>query len=293
MPLRDHFRPPIWNRYSWEGFHGMWPAMIVQQLDRVLPADFTAEPRVHLGAHFEIDVCAYEDDERKRAIVPSADDSSGVATATWAPPQPTLSVDTELVEQYEYEVKVYDQSRGRVLVAAVEIVSPANKDRLESRRALVTKCAALLQQDVCVSIVDLVTTRNFNLYTDLLALLDLSDPAFAPPPPAVVCSDVPRAENRTRDSIRNLGQSTDGRPAVADSADVVSRGIGRFTRFGSQLRRNLPRPPHGLTLNQPVPSGRVPRQGFLEAAISVMFGPETAASGPSTLRRRCLVLEAD
>ena len=163
----------------------MWPAMIVQQLDRVLPADFTAEPRVHLGAHFEIDVCAYEDDEPKRAIVPSADDSSGVATATWAPPQPTLSVDTELVEQYEYEVKVYDQSRGRVLVAAVEIVSPANKDRLESRRALVTKCAALLQQDVCVSIVDLVTTRNFNLYTDLLALLDLSDPAFAPPPPPV------------------------------------------------------------------------------------------------------------
>jgi hypothetical protein len=52
---------------------------------------------------------------------------------------------------------VYDQRRGRHLVAAVEIVSPANKDRPENRRAFVTKGAALLQQGVCVSLVDLVT----------------------------------------------------------------------------------------------------------------------------------------
>jgi hypothetical protein len=76
------------------------------------------------------------------------------------------------------------------LVAAVELVSPGNKDRPENRRALVTKCAALLQQGVCVSLVDLVTTRRFNLYAELLALLDRSDPAFAPDPPptyAVTC----------------------------------------------------------------------------------------------------------
>ncbi len=80
---------------------------------------------------------------------------------------------------------MYDQSRGRHLVAAVEIVSPANKDRPENRRALVTKCAVLLQQGVCVSLVDLVTTRHFNLYCDLLALLGRSDPAFTPDPPSV------------------------------------------------------------------------------------------------------------
>ena len=45
MPLRDHFRPPVWRRASWEGFHGMWPATIVQQLSRELPPEFTAEPR--------------------------------------------------------------------------------------------------------------------------------------------------------------------------------------------------------------------------------------------------------
>ncbi len=185
MPLRDHFRPPVWTRSSWEGFHGMWPATMVQQLSRELPPEFTAEPRVHLGAYFEVDVCAYEHDEQGPVAGTSAGEPGGVATATWAPPEPTLAVDVDLSEQYEYEVLVYDQSRGRTLVAAVELVSPANKDRPESRQAFVAKCAALLQKRVCVSIVDLVTTRQFNLYTELLELVDRSDPAFGPTPPPI------------------------------------------------------------------------------------------------------------
>ena len=64
----------------------------------------------------------------------------------------------------------------------MEIVSPANKDRPENRRAFVAKCAALLQKRVCVSLVDLVTTRQFNLYTDLLDLIGQTDPAFGPTP---------------------------------------------------------------------------------------------------------------
>ena len=67
MPLCDHYRPLISNHSSWEGFYGGWPSMMVQRLVRVLPDDFTAEPRVHLGAYCEIDICAFEDDEPKRA----------------------------------------------------------------------------------------------------------------------------------------------------------------------------------------------------------------------------------
>jgi hypothetical protein len=63
MPSRDHFRPPVWRRASWEGFHGMWPATIVQQLSRELPPEFTAEPRAGLGSYFEIEVCAYEEEQ--------------------------------------------------------------------------------------------------------------------------------------------------------------------------------------------------------------------------------------
>jgi hypothetical protein len=157
---------------------------MVVELSKVLPEEFTAEPRVHLGTYFEIDVCAYEGDENYPVRTAAAGGSAGVATATWAPPEPTLAVDAELTEQYEYEVLVYDQSRARQLVAAVEIVSPANKDRPENRQAFVSKCAALLQKRVCVSIVDLVTTRHFNLYCELLELMRHSDPAFAPAPPA-------------------------------------------------------------------------------------------------------------
>ena len=124
MPLRDHFQPPIWTKSSWEGLHGMWPATMVLELSKQLPEDFTAEPRVHLGTYFEIDVCAYEGDENSTPRTTAANGSAGLATATWPPPQPTLAVDADLTEQYEYEVLVYDQSRGWLLVAAVEIVSP-------------------------------------------------------------------------------------------------------------------------------------------------------------------------
>jgi hypothetical protein len=185
MPLRDHFRPPVWTKASWEGFHGGWPFAMVQQLSHALPPEFSAEPRVHLGSYFEIDVCAYEQDQQEAIIGAAENESGGAATATWAPPEPTLAVDVDLSEQYEYEVLIYDQSRGRTLVAAVEIVSPANKDRPENRRAFVAKCAALLQKRVCVSLVDLVTTRQFNLYTDLLDLVGRTDPAFGPTPPPI------------------------------------------------------------------------------------------------------------
>jgi hypothetical protein len=173
---------------------------MVLQLSKVLPDDYTAEPRVHLGTYYEIDVCAYEGEEAA-SRVSSANGSGGVATATWAPPEPTLTVDTDLTEQYEYEVLVFDQARARKLVAAVEIVSPANKDRRENRDAFVAKCAGLLQNRVCVSIVDLVTTRQFNLYTDLLDLIGRTDPAFAPTPPAtyaVTCRGVKKVDRKPR-----------------------------------------------------------------------------------------------
>jgi len=93
------------------------------------------------------------------------------------------AVATDLLEQDEYEVRVYDARRGRRLVAAVEIVSPANKDRPEHRRAFVAKCAALLQKLVSVTIIDLVTTRNFNLYGELLELIGTTDPSLGTQPP--------------------------------------------------------------------------------------------------------------
>jgi hypothetical protein len=76
MPLRDHFRPPVWNQASWEGFHGGWPMMMVLNLAPKLPKGFAAEPRVHLGIYFEIDVCTFDKNgERNRRSDPESDPS--------------------------------------------------------------------------------------------------------------------------------------------------------------------------------------------------------------------------
>jgi hypothetical protein len=201
MPLRDHFRPPVSKRSSWEGFHGLWPGMIVQDLASKLPAQFVAEPRVHLGSYYEIDVCTFEQFEETELAPGSMRESNvGVATAPHAPPTPTLTLDAEFPEQYAYEVLIFDFERERRLVAAIEIVSPANKDRPESRQLFVAKCYNLLCQDVCVSILDLVTIRQANLYAELLRLLKLRDPRLGavPPPTYAVTCRKRQADQRTK-----------------------------------------------------------------------------------------------
>jgi hypothetical protein len=190
MPLRDHFRPPLSDRRSWEGFHGGWPMMIVNALGQKLPERYVAEPQVHLGSSIEIDVATYEEGDTHSLSVGERGNGGGLATATWAPPRPTLAVATDLPALDEYNVRVYDTRSGRRLVAAVEIVSPANKNRPEHRRAFVARCAALLQNRVCVAIVDLVTTCSSNLYGDLMELIGQTDPSLVdgvPPLYAVSC----------------------------------------------------------------------------------------------------------
>ena len=84
---------------------------IVQDLSQILPAEYTAEPRVHLGNYFEIDVCAYE---TAQGTVAPTQPPTGMAmptTTTRLVPEPTLVLEAESVEQYEYEVLIFDQSR--------------------------------------------------------------------------------------------------------------------------------------------------------------------------------------
>jgi hypothetical protein len=173
MPLRDHFRSPLDDIHSWDELHGMWPAMIVRELNQVLPEPYFAAPGIHLGTLYEIDVGTYEDE----AVEPKGVDAigGGAAIATYTPPKPTLTLEPRLPNQDLYEVRIYDSRRNRRLVAAIEIVSPSNKDRPETRGTFVSKVAALLKHDICVSIVDVVGTIDFNLYMELMRFLDSAD----------------------------------------------------------------------------------------------------------------------
>lgn len=181
MPLRDHFHSPLIDETGWDALHGGWPMVIVQQLNSTLPQNYVAEPRVH-PAQLEVDIGTFE-----KLTPPNASteaDGGGVATAVWVA-QPALRVETEPPNFDEYEVRIFRTRPGRQLVAAIEIVSPSNKDRPTSRATFVSKCADLLRRGVAVSIVDLVTERQFNLYTELMQVLGHPDPSMAAGPPAI------------------------------------------------------------------------------------------------------------
>lgn len=195
MPLRDHFRSPVNDTHSWDEVHGGWPMEIVRDLTTILPAGFRVAPKVHLGSAFEVDVAGYDLETRDLDAPLGTSDGGSAALAALSP---TLTVEADLTEQDEYEVRIYDTERGRQLVAAIEIVSPSNKDRPNTRELFVGKVAALLQQGVCVSLVDLVTVRQANLYAELLTVLGRSDPALAPTPP-----DLYAVTLRTRKSDKN------------------------------------------------------------------------------------------
>ena len=145
MPLLDHFRPPISKRSSWEGFHGGWPMRIVEELSPRLPEGFVAEPRVHLGSYDEIDVRAFEQGAERTSLASAAIARDGAATSRETSPAPTLTIEAEFPEQYAYEVLIFDLARERRLVAAIEIVSPSNKDRPESRQLFVA-CSRLREK---------------------------------------------------------------------------------------------------------------------------------------------------
>lgn len=151
MPLRDHFRPPLSELRTWEGVHGGWPMVIVQHLARVLPADFVAQPRIHHGPYLEVDVATHEE------VYDSGYSASDGGVI-------------DLPDSDEFEILIHNVTDGK-LVAAVEIVSPANKDRPEHRRAFVAKCVAMIQARVSVAVVDLVTSRQHNLFRDVLDAL--------------------------------------------------------------------------------------------------------------------------
>lgn len=73
-----------------------------------------------------------------------------------------------------YEVLVMQRRGGPKLRAAIELVSPANKDQTSHRRAFAVTCAGYLQQGVAVVIVDVVTERTANLHTELVDILGLA-----------------------------------------------------------------------------------------------------------------------
>jgi hypothetical protein len=198
MPLRDHFHPPLADLYPWESFHAAWATEIMRTLNRrVLPPGCFAAAQVHVGSRVEIDVATFE---QERAASEATDgNAGGVAVQTWAPPATTLVMPAVFPD--EIEVQVFRRSGGATLVAAIELISPRNKDRPEARRAFAAKCAAYLQQGIGLVIVDIVTERQANLHDELIGLLEQPETFAFPQTPTLYAVAYRPSRRSTGDQI--------------------------------------------------------------------------------------------
>ena len=186
MPLLDHFRTPVAADCPWDTSLGLWVVKIADRLNNiVLPRRYLAKSQAYGGFPCTPD-----------CVTPAPTDPAPQTTA-WTP-RATLSAEIAFADEDLFEVKIVEQADRR-LVAAVELISPGNKDRPEARAQFVSKCAALLRQGVSVVLVDVVTVRGFNLYAELLDWVGARDPGMGGEQPATyaaACRWRPRGDRR-------------------------------------------------------------------------------------------------
>ncbi len=168
VPLLDHFQPPLSVSHPWKGFHSAWSNAITNQLNEVLPEGYYAIPEVPLGDQVEIDMATLERTE-------DAQGGAGPATVVWAPPRPRLSAPVDFSRVQSVAVHVFQDLAGPQLRAAIELASPANKDRPRSRLTFAAKCVGFLERGVAVVVIDTVTARQANVHAEIAQALDAGE----------------------------------------------------------------------------------------------------------------------
>ncbi|MCC6418567.1 MAG: DUF4058 family protein [Gemmataceae bacterium] len=169
MPLRDHFHPPLSERRPWESFHATWASALADFLNQdVLPAGYIALEQLHSGAAVEIDVGTFAE-----GTAPSSPNGGGTATVprtVWTPTAAPIALPATFPPGCTIEI--LSTEGGRTLVAAIELVSPGNKDRAGKRRLFAAKCATYLSRGIGLIVLDVVSSRQGNLHNELIDLLD-------------------------------------------------------------------------------------------------------------------------
>lgn len=152
MPVHD------WTRVEagiFHSFHNSWITHLGDALNGgLLPPDYYALGEQHAG-HFMTDILTLHA-SRPNGEPPALPSSGGVLTLAEAPPQVRRHLTaTETYRQLRRTLAIRHIS-GHRLIALVEIVSPANKDRLESVEVFVAKTVEALDLGVHVLLIDLL-----------------------------------------------------------------------------------------------------------------------------------------
>jgi hypothetical protein len=172
MPLLDHFHPPLYPRRPWESFHATWSVCLTEALNqRWLPEGYYADVQTHASALVEIDVATYQNGQPPAKEQNAA--NVAVASPVWAPPAAVLTMPAVFPDTFE--VRVFSDKHGAALVAAIELISPGNKDRAEARRNFAIKCASYLNQGVSLILIDIVTSRTANLHQEIMQVMETEE----------------------------------------------------------------------------------------------------------------------
>jgi len=168
MPLLDHFRKPVETRAPWASVGTIWTGILAMYLNRLLPNNrYFALAKVYQGSQTEADISEYE----VQGEAAPSEQSLGLLPV----PEAVVTVNTRLPIFDEYSIQIHDERDDMKLVAAIEFVSPANKDLEEARIQFTQKCVGYLRLGIGLVLVDVVTTRGANLHNDLLEEMDAAD----------------------------------------------------------------------------------------------------------------------
>jgi len=138
----------------------------------VLPPEYIALEQIHSGTALEIDIGTFTDS----ASGPAAQEGGNLATAVrkvWTPASSPLLLPADFPPSCTIEIHATEG--GRTLVAAIELVSPGNKDRAVKRRMFAAKCATYLSKGIGLVVLDVVTSRKGNLHNEMIGLVGWED----------------------------------------------------------------------------------------------------------------------
>lgn len=205
MPLLDHHRPPLSRTHPWRAFHHAWASAIARLLNAgVLPPGYYALASLDRVGPIEIDVAALQ--------TGATEGASGSAGALWSPGEPATAVAVEWPPADEARVDVMSDDGDPPLAAAIELVSPRNKDRAKAREAFAAKCADHLSRGVGVVVVDVITTRHADMQAAIFEALDTPAPAELP-------------AGLSAAAYRSLGRDADGQLQVWPFALAVGQPL--------------------------------------------------------------------
>jgi hypothetical protein len=177
MPLHD------WNQVKgWDGVNHLWIAELLHWIKPRLPEGY----RAYIGSAPLLAVGEPEgrpDVSVRTASVPPLEDGTGAAPASQ---EPASEPDEEVAVATLDPTHTLFVAREGWLVAAVELVSPRNKDRLAARALSTSRYAGYLLSGVHLLLVDVhPRPYAFSFADEIARELQFTRPP-CPPPAAVV-----------------------------------------------------------------------------------------------------------